>query len=281
VAEFARRLPKKGANVDELTLVIDRAELAGLRTLIGSGTASAADLELVARDLLRTALAARLAEAVPAPLRSRRTSVRTVLWAALAVAFAVALVGGYGAGWHWTGFRQNKQLWDWLELLLLPVAFGTLPLWLRHSNYMGRVRQVAFATVVAAFAVFVVVGYLEPLGWTGFGGNRLWDWLTLVLLPVTVITARTWTSMNRSVRIWHVAAVAVVGVGWLVTVVGGYAWSWAWTGYQGNTLWDWLQLVLLPIVFPTILAPALLKFVTGDVETRAPQSHRLASDAHI
>ena len=30
------------------------------------------------------------------------------------------------------------------------------------------------------------------------------------------------------------------------------------TGYPGNTLWEWLQLLLLPLVIPAILLPAQL-----------------------
>jgi hypothetical protein len=43
------------------------------------------------------------------------------------------------------------------------------------------------------------------------------------------------------------------------TVIGGYAVQWTWTGYPGNTLWEWLQMLLVPLVFPTILLPFLLK----------------------
>lgn len=34
----------------------------------------------------------------------------------------------------------------------------------------------------------------------------------------------------------------------LVVVVGGYAFNWSWTGFRGNTLWEWLQLLVLPVV---------------------------------
>jgi len=120
----------------------------------------------------------------------------------------------------------------------------------------------------------LVVGYLVPLHWTGFGGHQLWDWLTLLLLPVTLITVQTWSSTTRTVRLHHRVAIGALGVAWILTVIGGYAWAWTWTGYQGNTLWDWLQLLLLPLVFPTILAPALLRFVAGDVENAEQDAER-------
>jgi hypothetical protein len=40
----------------------------------------------------------------------------------------------------------------------------------------------------------------------------------------------------------------------VVVVVGGYALSWGWTGFQGNTLWDWLRLLLVPFLLPATLA---------------------------
>ena len=58
-------------------------------------------------------------------------------------------------------------------------------------------------------------------------------------------------------------------VGWIVTVIGGYVLRWSWTGYAGNTLWDWLTLLLLPLVFPTILLPALLRWISGNAAARA------------
>ena len=39
-----------------------------------------------------------------------------------------------------------------------------------------------------------------------------------------------------------------------VAVAGGYGLGWGWTGYADNTLWDWLQLVLVPFVVPTLFA---------------------------
>lgn len=51
---------------------------------------------------------------------------------------------------------------------------------------------------------------------------------------------------------------------------GGYSRGWRWTGFQANRqLWDWLQLLLLPLVFPTILLPMVLRWVTGNAAARA------------
>jgi Na+/H+-dicarboxylate symporter len=60
---------------------------------------------------------------------------------------------------------------------------------------------------------------------------------------------------------------------WIVTVIGGYALRWTWTGYPGNTLWDWLQMLLVPLVFPAILLPFLLKWISGNAAKRAAMAH--------
>src|SRR4051794_743996 len=91
------------------------------------------------------------------------------------VALAVLVWGGYGAGWSWTGFGDNDSLWDWLHLLLLPVAVAALPLWLTRRGALHPRRRRAAELVGAAFVLLVVLGYLVPMAWTGFPGNQLWD----------------------------------------------------------------------------------------------------------
>jgi hypothetical protein len=59
-------------------------------------------------------------------------------------------------------------------------------------------------------------------------------------------------------------------------VIAGCLVPLSWTGFRGNTLWDWLQLLLVPLVFPTILIPALIKWVSGDATRRARQAREKA-----
>jgi uncharacterized membrane protein len=186
----------------------------------------------------------------------------------------VLLVGGYDGGWSWTGFSDNNQLWDWLHLLLLPIAFGTFPLWLKYGRYMSRPRKLALAAAVAGFAVFVAAGYTVPLGWTGFPGNTLWDWLTLLVLPIALMTVRMRPATSREIRPAHICLATVLGAAWLVTLVGGYADTWAWTGYPGNTLWDWISLLLGPVVVTSIVIPAAVRWMSGDVERIAAQEEK-------
>jgi hypothetical protein len=129
-------------------------------------------------------------------------------------------------------------VWDWLHLLLLPVALATFPLWLTFSKYMSGAGRRALGAAVLVFAAFVATGYLAPLGWSGFRGQTLWDWMTLILLPIAVLTVKAWPSSGRDVNAFHVALVTLIALFLVVTVVGSYDGNWSWTGYPGNTLWD-------------------------------------------
>jgi membrane protein DedA with SNARE-associated domain len=66
---------------------------------------------------------------------------------------------------------------------------------------------------------------------------------TLLLLP-TILPAPE--RHRRPLRIGIVGC----AVAFAVLVLLGYALDWAWTGFRGNTLWDWLHLLLVPFVLP-------------------------------
>jgi TRAP-type C4-dicarboxylate transport system permease small subunit len=50
-----------------------------------------------------------------------------------------------------------------------------------------------------------------------------------------------------------------------VFVAGGYALHWGWTGFQGNTLWDWVQLLLAPILFGIVVVPAISAWMAAEI----------------
>lgn len=279
-----------------VTIAIDSGEMLGLTALAeldGAAHGHPPVTADVVADLLHTALRDRLHEAgLPwapsgdavreraaqaarpagrAQALWRRDRVRRYVISVLAVATLVLLYGGYARGWQWTGFRANEQLWDWLRLLLLPVAVGTLPLWIDRAGEIGRATRWAGLAAAAGFGAFVLAGYLVPLHWTGFTGNTLWNWFELLLLPTAVVIVPLLPRLARSMRAGHKGAVALLGAGWLISVVGGYTLSWSWTGYQGNTLWDWLQLLLLPLIVPTVLVPLAGRWVAREtMEPAAP-----------
>jgi hypothetical protein len=276
-------------------------ELLGLRAIVTLETAANGgepDVMSAAQTLMHGALAAKLDELglpwAPEPDEVRKRAAETarsggdgrrqasserakrIALSALMAGALTALWGGYVRGWQWTGFQQNEQLWDWLHLLLLPVVVGTIPLWIQHGKYVSRPRRAVYAAIIVALGLFVAAGYLVPLKWTGFQGNTLWTWYGLLLLPVAVTTLIAWPSGGRPLRPYHKGAIFFVALGWLITVIGGYALRWSWTGYEGNTLWNWLQLLLLPLVVPTFLLPAVTKWFKGNAAQRAREAREAA-----
>jgi hypothetical protein len=181
-------------------------------------------------------------------------------WWAYGVAVVLVLGylwAGYAEGWAWTGLSRRVTLWDWLEGLALPVTVGLVPLLLRHRQHLGPRHHAAGATVLAVFAALVLPGYLVPWAWTGFTGNTLWDWLSLALLPLVIATSTLWHPPPR----WtarHRAGLVAGSLVALVIVLCGYLVPWAWTGFTGNTAWNWIKLLLLPLLLPTVVLPRLL-----------------------
>ena len=284
----------------DLVVSLEPDELQGLRAITEVEAAASgreANLTRSAKTLMHAALEARLEELglrwnpSPAAVQKRAAlktrpagpvialmnndKARKLVVSGLAVAALIVLWGGYIQGWTWTGFQGNKQLWDWLQLLLLPVAVGTLPLWIQHPEYMTRTRRLMHVTAAAALTALVLAGYLVPLNWTGFPGNTLWDWFELMLLPVAVASARFLPAIVRSQRPYKKWGIAAIAVAWALTIAGGYSWHWTWTGYQGNTLWDWLGLLLLPLLVPTVVLPTALRWVPAN----APAARQAAKAA--
>lgn len=184
---------------------------------------------------------------------------RTWGWA-YGVAAALLLVflwAGYGEGWAWTGLSHRVTLWDWLEGLALPVTVGLVPLLLRHRAHLGRPHWTAGGVVLVVFAALVLAGYLVPWGWTGFTGNTLWDWLSLALLPLVIATSALWRPPPHWAARHLTLATAGVALG-AGLVMAGYLVPWDWTGFTGNTAWDWIKLLLLPLLLPTVVLPRLL-----------------------
>jgi hypothetical protein len=180
--------------------------------------------------------------------------------------FIVTIVGGYSGKWHWTGYSGNDTVWDWLQLLLLPVILATAPVWLTKGSGMRRDRQIALAVLVAGFVVLVIVGYAANLHWTGFPGNKLWDWFGLIFLPLSLAAVRAWRKLHSEITPMQLAGIIGVLIAFGLLIAGGYALHWRWTGFQGNTLWDWLQLLLAPVLFGLLVVPAAVSWVSEEIE---------------
>ncbi|HEY2770652.1 MAG TPA: hypothetical protein VGI87_08795 [Solirubrobacteraceae bacterium] len=173
-------------------------------------------------------------------------------------ALAFVLWGGYSRHWHWTGINgHTATLWDWLHLLLLPVVVSVLPFWLSRRTRVQRRHKLLGYGLLGAFSVLVLVGYTIPWGWTGFSGNRLWDWLELLVLPLAVALAPVMFELRDNWTRRHTLVALTLAATFAAVVLGGYLGGWRWTGFRGNTLWNWLQLWLLPLLIPMIVVPAL------------------------
>jgi hypothetical protein len=186
---------------------------------------------------------------------------------AAAVALVIVVYGGYGHHWSWTGINgHTATLWDWLHLLLLPIAVALLPLWLRRNARVDRIGRWVIAALVIAFAAVVVIGYTVPWAWTGFVGNSLWDWLNLLALPLAVGLVPLFGDLRAAWGRRHWVITVTAATVFVLIVLGGYLESWRWTGFTGNTLWDWLHLLLLPLLLPTLIVPALRPVASARVQ---------------
>jgi uncharacterized membrane protein YphA (DoxX/SURF4 family) len=205
----------------------------------------------------------------------RQRALLSVAALVLALLFAVGVWGGYQLNWRWTGLSKSVTLWDWLQVLALPLAIGLAPVLLHHRGNLTRKHRGLVAVATLVFGVLVLLGYLVPLRWTGFTDNRLWDWLELLLLPLVVATASLWADRHR-IRRGHLMVVGALVLVFVAVALGGYLVPWSWTGFRGNTAWDWLKLLLLPVVVPAILLPLIQQRIT--VRLRPGAANRVAAD---
>ena len=168
---------------------------------------------------------------------------------------------------RWIGVNgRTATLWDWLHLVLLPIAALVISLWLRHRPPLTGTRAAAVGALAAVFVVLVLAGYLVPWGWTGFVGNTLWDWLNLAALPVAVALIPVLVELRPDWSRRHTAALAVGVAVFVALVLAGYLAHWRWTGFTGNTAWDWLHLLLLPLLVPAVIVPLLRQAVAARFE---------------
>jgi hypothetical protein len=125
----------------------------------------------------------------------------------------------------------------------------------------GKRLPGAFAAIGVGLVVALLVTIYGTFrwGWTWTGYKEednasLWGWLHLVLLPVTIALLPLWLrSRARRKAFWRVGF-SVFALVFAVLVVGGYRRNWGWTGFKGNTLWNWLELLLVPFALPTVIA---------------------------
>jgi uncharacterized membrane protein len=207
---------------------------------------------------------------IAGPAAGRASGAAILRLAALsaALAFVVTIAGGEWLGWTWTGFADNNTVWDWLHLLVLPVVLAAAPVWYGTRRSARVEWRLLLAALAIAFVIVLAGGYELGWTWTGFDGRTLWDWLELLVLPVTVTAFPIWLALRRSVhpRVRRLGTALLVAFAVLVTA--GYGFDWEWTGFPGNTLWDWLHLLLVPFVLPVVLAWLSARIEQAEEEAR-------------
>src|SRR3954466_8858533 len=128
----------------------------------------------------------------------------TMLAGTLAGLFCVAVAGGYGLGWSWTGFADNDTLWDWLGVFVLPVTIAILPVWYRTRRRLAVEWRGLGAVAAVAAAVLLVGGYRLGWTWTGFAGRTLWDWMELLVLPIVLVALPILLTDARDDTRWRI-----------------------------------------------------------------------------
>jgi hypothetical protein len=53
-------------------------------------------------------------------------------------------------------------------------------------------------------------------------------------------------------------------------VLFGYLVPWPWTGFSDNTAWDWIKLLLLPILVPLVLLPLVTEALSDRLAPAEP-----------
>src|SRR5437660_10767572 len=119
------------------------------------------------------------------------------------VILVVLEIGTYAFNWTWTGFKANDTVWDWLKLLLLPIALAAVPIWFTAEEgqqriWLAQLKWVFLASVVI-LAVLFVGTYAFNWFWTGFKENgTLLDWLGLLLVSLIVAALPIWYSIHQN-----------------------------------------------------------------------------------
>ncbi len=122
---------------------------------------------------------------------------------AVVVIMAILEIGTYAFNWTWTGFKNNDTVWDYFQLLLLPITLAIVPVWFMAEEAQQRIwlAQLKWILLIStALLVVLFVGtYAFNWSWTGFKDHgRLWDWLSLLLVPVMVAALPIWYRLHQS-----------------------------------------------------------------------------------
>ena len=196
----------------------------------------------------------------PAVILSRAAIASAVL------ATAVLLWGGYTGHWSWTGLSDNDTLSGLAEATgpaavvggVAAVAAVAPPDECHPARDVGRgsggVRRVRATRATRC------TGRGPGLPVTACGTG--WSYC---VPPVVIATVKFWTA-ERTMETRHWMGVAAVIAGFVIFAASAYLLPINWSGFVGNTLWDWVKLLFIPILMPLVLVPAVAEWINGGIE---------------
>src|SRR5438270_5374799 len=79
-----------------------------------------------------------------------------------------------------------------------------------------------------------------------------------------------WWRIHR--RLLIISMITVLGLGTMAFIFVGYWFGWTWTGFLNKSLWDWMQLLIIPIVL------AMAAFLFNIANSRNEQKMALQRD---
>jgi Na+/H+ antiporter NhaC len=90
-------------------------------------------------------------------------------------------------------------LWDWLQLLVLPLVVILMPLWMRAGARVSAPVAWILVAILASLVVCFAGGYVFRWDWTGCVGKTFRDWLNLLITPFAIPLVCAWFLAAREI----------------------------------------------------------------------------------
>ena len=87
-----------------------------------------------------------------------------------------------------------------------------------------------------------------------------------------------WQKVCKPLAVVGIIVACVLGIALIVGIIGGYLFHWGWTGLSQKSLWDWLQLLIIPAVLA--IGGYLFNLTTSRNEQKSTQ-HRDQTEREI
>lgn len=82
-------------------------------------------------------------------------------------------------------------------------------------------------TIGALLLAIAIIGtYAFDWTWTGFKGNKLWDWLHLLIVPAALGIASIWLTQQHKWRASWTLVIWSLGLALVLLEIATYAFNW-------------------------------------------------------